>query len=158
MLTKSYDTLTDEKSNDTKESELPATTSKKRKSEAEDTTTDAKRQAVSDEYVVLDDSENPKVYVRGLPWKATHDEIKEFFGGCGKIKSVDLPLLADGRSSGTAVIEFESPAGSAAAMEQNGADFGGRWLNSTSFIVHYLFFYLYVLIVHLHNPYLNPLF
>ena len=130
---------TDEKSNDTKESELPTTTSKKRKSEAEDTTTDAKRQAVTPDCGELEDSENPKVYVRGLPWRATHEEVKEFFGGCGKIKNVDLPLQADGRSSGTAVIEFESPEGSAAAMEQNGADFGGRWLNSKCFSIHYLF-------------------
>lgn len=38
--------------------------------------------------------------------------------------------MGDGRSSGTAIIEFKSPEGSANAMEQNGADFGGRWLNS----------------------------
>ena len=38
--------------------------------------------------------------------------------------------MNDGRSSGTAILEFTSPEGSAKAMEQNGADFGGRWLNS----------------------------
>ena len=76
------------------------------------------------------DDENPTIYIRGLPWKATAEEVQEFFAECGAIKSVDLPLMGDGRSSGTAIVEFESPEGSAKAMECNGADFGGRWLNS----------------------------
>ncbi|KAL7507650.1 hypothetical protein ACHAXN_005326 [Cyclotella atomus] len=116
----------DDKSNDTKESDVPA--SKKRKSEAEDSSSKNKRQAVPEGEDVPDE-ENPKVYVRGLPWRATHQEVKDFFTECGAIKSVELPLMGDGRSSGTAIIEFDSPEGSAKAMEQNGADFNGRWLN-----------------------------
>jgi RNA recognition motif-containing protein len=103
--------------------------SKKRKSEAEDSSSKNKRQAVPEGEDVPDE-ENPKVYVRGLPWRATHQEVKDFFTECGAIKSVELPLMGDGRSSGTAIIEFDSPEGSAKAMEQNGADFNGRWLNS----------------------------
>lgn len=82
-----------------------------------------KRQAV-------EDASKLKIYVRGLPWRATEDEVSEYFASCGEIKNVELPLLNDGRSSGTAIIEFGDENGSAAAMEMNGADFGGRWLNS----------------------------
>ena len=113
----------DEKSNETKESDVPA--SKKRKAENTEESS-SKRAAVGED---LPDDENPTIYIRGLPWKATAEEVQEFFAECGAIKSVDLPLMGDGRSSGTAIVEFESPEGSAKAMECNGADFGGRWLN-----------------------------
>ena len=43
---------------------------------------------------------------------------------------MELPLQSDGRSSGTAVIEFGDEDASAAALEMNGSDFGGRWLHS----------------------------
>ena len=41
--------------------------------------------------------------------------------------------MDDGRSSGTAIIEFTTSEAAAAAVEQNGADFNGRWLNSEWF-------------------------
>ena len=82
-----------------------------------------KRQAVTD-------SSKTKIYIRGLPGRATQDEVQEFFASCGEIKNVELPLQSDGRSSGTAVIEFGDEDASAAALEMNGSDFGGRWLHS----------------------------
>jgi RNA recognition motif-containing protein len=36
-----------------------------------------------------------------LPWRATEDEVREYFASCGKITSLELPLQDDGRSSGT---------------------------------------------------------
>jgi RNA recognition motif-containing protein len=115
---------------------VPAASKKRKSDDAEEDASSSKnkRQAVADGEDVPDE-ENPKVYVRGLPWKATHEEVKEFFAECGAIKSVELPLMGDGRSSGTAIIEFDSPEGSAKAMEQNGADFNGRWLNSKCILV-----------------------
>jgi len=133
--------------------------SKKRKADSALESGEEKKQA-------LDPDANCKVYIRGLPWRATEDEINEFFAECGKIKSIDMPLQDDGRSSGTgeftvraatrslsshtktteltsffshqtcapilirqAIIEFSDASGAAAALEHNGADFGGRWLN-----------------------------
>ncbi|EJK52449.1 hypothetical protein THAOC_28271, partial [Thalassiosira oceanica] len=124
--------------------------SKKRRADRPLESGESKKQA-------LDSESNCKVYVRGLPWRATEDEIKEYFAECGEIKNVDMPLQDDGRSSGTgeftareaavliafffqtkpfapilsrqAIIEFSDPSGSASALRHNGADFGGRWLN-----------------------------
>lgn len=56
--------------------------------------------------------------------------MEAYFQSCGSgPKSVDLPLQDDGRSSGTAIIEFGDADSAAAALELNGADFGGRWLS-----------------------------
>ena len=41
------------------------------------------------------------MFIRGLPWRATEDEVREYFTTCGEIVSIDLPLQDDGRSSGT---------------------------------------------------------
>lgn len=78
---------------------------------------------------VTDEAESNKVYVRGLPWKAADYEVQEFFASCGAIKSCEMPLMDDGRSSGTAIIEFETTEAAAAAIELNGQDFQGRWLS-----------------------------
>jgi RNA recognition motif-containing protein len=41
------------------------------------------------------------MFVRGLPWRATEDEVKKYFVTCGAISSLEMPLQDDGRSSGT---------------------------------------------------------
>lgn len=70
-----------------------------------------------------------KIYVRGLAWRASEDEIHDYFTACGEIESLELPLQDDGRSSGTAIITFKESAGSSAAIELNGQEFQGRWLS-----------------------------
>jgi nucleolin len=40
-----------------------------------------------------------------------------------------MPLQDDGRSSGTAILEFETEEASAKAIALNGEDFQGRWLS-----------------------------
>ena len=47
-----------------------------------------------------------KIYVKGLPWTANEKEVKDFFKGCGKIATCELPLDESGRSSGTAYVTF----------------------------------------------------
>lgn len=74
-----------------------------------------------------------KLYVRGLPWRVVEDEVRDFFSGCGEIVNCELLLQADGRSSGTAVIEFGTAEAIAAALELDGQDFQGRWLKITEF-------------------------
>lgn len=34
-----------------------------------------------------------KVFVQGLPWAATEDEVRDFFKGCGEMESVRLACL-----------------------------------------------------------------
>jgi nucleolin len=100
--------------------------SKKRKDESNQYETPAKKQAVSSDA----GETSTRLYIRGLPWKATKDQVETFFQSCGSgPKSVDLPLLDNGRSSGTAIIDFHDANSAAAAMELNGATFDDRWLS-----------------------------
>jgi nucleolin len=74
-------------------------------------------------------SDENSVYVRGLPWKATEEEIREFFKDCGDIAKLEMPLDDQGRSSGTAIIEFDSSDAAAKALDLDQATFGERWLS-----------------------------
>jgi RNA-binding proteins (RRM domain) len=99
--------------------------SKKRKAE-EKVQSDkpaAKKAAVEDESV------NKTMYIRGLPWKTTEDEVRDFFISCGEIEHLELPLQDDGRSSGTAIIKFATVDACEACIQMNGQDFNGRWVH-----------------------------
>lgn len=112
---------------DEKEEVKAAETPKKRKEMETVSTPDfppAKRAAVAGS-----EEDNTKVYIRGLPWRAQDYEIRSFFETCGTIVSIEMPLQDDGRSSGTAIVEFSNTAESAAAIALNGEDFQGRWLS-----------------------------
>lgn len=82
----------DSDSETTKSSDAPAD-SKKRKAETE-VGNESKKAAV-------DGGDNLKMFIRGLPWRATEDEVREYFQSCGEITFCELPLNDDGRSSGT---------------------------------------------------------
>jgi len=111
----------------TKASVPPEDVSASKKRKADDATSEppVKKQAVADS-----EETGTKLYIRGLPWRATEEGVQAFFQSCGSgPKSVELPLQDDGRSSGTAILEFNDAASANAAMELNGADFEGRWLS-----------------------------
>jgi len=61
---------------------------------------------VSKKVAVEDDETNLKI-IRGLPWRATEDEVREYFSTCGEIISIELPIMDDGRSSGTGIYTFK---------------------------------------------------
>lgn len=107
--------------------EEPASTSttpnNKRKNIEEDWTS-PKRPAITAE-----SSTGNVVYVRGLPWRADESQVREWFGVCGTITSLELPLQEDGRSSGTAVVTFSATAEAEAAIAKNGEEMDGRWLS-----------------------------
>jgi nucleolin len=71
-----------------------------------------------------------KIYVKGLPWLASEAEVKDFFKGCGKITSVELPMGDDGRSTGTAFVIFAERAELDKAIALDGQLWPGteRWL------------------------------
>jgi cold-inducible RNA-binding protein len=68
-----------------------------------------------------------KLYVGNLPFSATEDQVKEFFGQFGEILSVKIITdRATGRSRGFCFVEMENA--DAAMAELNGKEFGGRKL------------------------------
>jgi len=72
--------------------------------------------------------ESSEVFVGGLPWKVTEDELKEFFGVCGTITAVSQPTDDQGRSKGIAYVKFTDSAAAAKAVAKNEEELGGRWL------------------------------
>jgi RNA recognition motif-containing protein len=72
-----------------------------------------------------------KLYVGGLPFSTTDEELSELFGAHGKV--VSAKVITDretGRSKGFGFVEFENDAeGKAAEAAMNGSDVGGRSIN-----------------------------
>jgi nucleolin len=71
-----------------------------------------------------------KIYVKGLPWTASEEEVREFFQDCGAITSCELPLDENGRSSGTAYVKFSERSELEAALALDGQTWKDttRWL------------------------------
>ena len=67
-----------------------------------------------------------KIHVRGLPWRASQQEIYEYFLPFGQIVACKVDPQGDGRSAGDCIIEFERPEAAAQAMRLNGSDFFGQ--------------------------------
>lgn len=71
-----------------------------------------------------------KLYVGGLPYSTTQDELKDHFAAAGEVESATI--LTDkmtGRSRGFGFVEMATDEGAAKAIEMfNGQDFGGRRL------------------------------
>jgi len=69
-----------------------------------------------------------KLFVGGLPWKTTEDELRDAFSKAGTVASV--AVITDkmtGRSKGFGFVEMESDEEANAAIEMwNNQDFGGR--------------------------------
>jgi len=71
-----------------------------------------------------------KLYVGGLPYSTTQDELQEAFGKAGAVVSASIIMdKMTGRSRGFGFVEMSSDSDAQAAIEMwNGKDFGGRKL------------------------------
>ena len=71
-----------------------------------------------------------KLYVGGLPYATTEDEIRTAFSAAGNVASVAIIMdKMTGRSKGFGFVEMSSDAEAQAAVEMmHGKDFGGRTL------------------------------
>ena len=71
---------------------------------------------------------NTKLYVGGLPYKTTEDELKDFFAQAGTVSSVTIITdKLSGRSKGFGFVEMSSEEEAKKAIEMfNGKDFDGR--------------------------------
>jgi RNA recognition motif-containing protein len=71
-----------------------------------------------------------KLFVGGLPWATTSDDLKQLFAAAGTVSSATI--ITDkmtGRSRGFGFVEFDNDAEADAAVEQfNGKEFNGRSL------------------------------
>jgi RNA recognition motif-containing protein len=69
------------------------------------------------------------VRVFGLNYETTEGDIREFFKECGKIQDITFPIFDDsGRSKGYCGVWFSSPKAVAKAIELDGKELQGRWL------------------------------
>ncbi|KAJ8765917.1 hypothetical protein K2173_020433 [Erythroxylum novogranatense] len=70
-----------------------------------------------------------KVYVGGIPYYSTEDDIRSFFEGCGTMTGVDCMKFPDsGKFRGIAIITFKTEAAAKRALALDGADMGGFYL------------------------------
>jgi cold-inducible RNA-binding protein len=73
---------------------------------------------------------NTKLFVGGLPFKTTQDELQQHFAAAGNV--VSAQIITDkfsGRSKGFGFVEMSSAEEAQKAIEMfNGQDFGGRSL------------------------------
>ena len=71
-----------------------------------------------------------KLYVGGLPYSTSNDELKGHFSGAGEVTSATIIMdKMSGRSKGFGFVEFENDAEAEAAVSMfDGKDFGGRKL------------------------------
>ncbi len=71
-----------------------------------------------------------RIYVGGLPFKTTEEEMNTLFATYGQVTSAKLITDRDsGQSRGFGFVEMANDAEAVTAMEKlNGSDFGGRKL------------------------------
>ena len=71
-----------------------------------------------------------KLYVGGLPYTTTQDELRDTFSQAGTVTSTSIIMdKMTGRSRGFGFVEMENDADAQKAIEMwNGKDFGGRKL------------------------------
>ncbi|XP_059288812.1 phragmoplastin interacting protein 1 isoform X1 [Lycium ferocissimum] len=75
-----------------------------------------------------------KVYVGGIPYYSTEDDIRSYFEGCGTITEVDCMNFADsGKFRGIAIITLKTEAAAQRAMALDGSDMGGLFLKIQSY-------------------------
>lgn len=72
-----------------------------------------------------------KLFVGGLPFSTTDDELKDLFAAHGAVSSaVVVRDRQTGRSKGFGFVEYESDdEGKAAQTALNGTEFGGRTIS-----------------------------
>jgi RNA recognition motif-containing protein len=73
---------------------------------------------------------NKRLFVAGLPFSTTDEELRNLFAGVGLVVSARVIMDRDtGRSKGFGFVEMETPEEAATAIAKlNDTDFGGRKL------------------------------
>ncbi|KAM7265182.1 hypothetical protein ACFE04_002865 [Oxalis oulophora] len=67
-----------------------------------------------------------KVYVGGIPYYSTEDDIQSFFQACGTITEIDCMSFPDsGKFRGIAIIDFKTEGAAKRALALDGSEMGG---------------------------------
>ncbi len=76
----------------------------------------------------VQDKMNKKLYVGGLSYETSEEELKEYFSQAGAVDSANIIIdRISGRSKGFGFVEMSSEEEAKKAVEMfNGKDFGGR--------------------------------
>lgn len=74
-----------------------------------------------------DDEVKHEIFITGIPWEATEEELLEKFAVCGEITNARIPTVK-GRPSGYAFVTFADIHGMRSGLKLDGEDFGGRWM------------------------------
>lgn len=70
-----------------------------------------------------------KLFVGGLPYRTTGDELRDAFAKAGEVVSASIVTDREtGRSRGFGFVEMEDSSADAAIAMWNGKEFGGRML------------------------------
>ncbi|KAG2328933.1 hypothetical protein Bca4012_021449 [Brassica carinata] len=76
-----------------------------------------------------------KLYVGGIPYQSTEDEIRSYFRSCGVITKVDCKMRPeDGAFTGIAFITFETEEGANRALAFDRAAMGDRYLTIQQYV------------------------
>jgi nucleolin len=112
----------------------PAATKRKAAEETEEQeeTNDysSKKQKGANGDAVSNGSAQPAtVFVGGLSFDASEEDVKDFFKECGPINAVRIPTFEDtGKRRGIAFVEFADAESANKCLEMDGAEMMGRWL------------------------------
>ncbi|KAF8397539.1 hypothetical protein HHK36_016457 [Tetracentron sinense] len=106
---------------------------KKKNKGVEPGNVESKEEVVAETVKINESQENEdvamKVYVGGIPYYSTEDDIWSFFEGCGTITEIDcMKFPESGKFRGIAMISFKTEAAAKRALAMDGADMGGFFL------------------------------
>jgi RNA recognition motif-containing protein len=77
-----------------------------------------------------------KVYVTSLAWSTTGDDLTNVFSGVGDVVNCEVIARRDGRSTGTAVVEFSTTREASEAIERmNGKNIDGREISARVYYI-----------------------
>ncbi|KAH7281836.1 hypothetical protein KP509_36G065800 [Ceratopteris richardii] len=76
-----------------------------------------------------DSTESRTVYVGGIPYYSSEDDIRSFFSDCGTISEVNLKTFRDsGKFCGIALLTFKTSGAAQRALALDGSNMGDRFL------------------------------
>ena len=71
-----------------------------------------------------------QIYIGGLPYKMSEDDVKAMFQSCGSIKSINLPINQHGKPTGFGFIVFDSSESIPKALAFDGHEVEGRFIQA----------------------------